>query len=206
MNLTVKNQICNLILKLGWLRLLFRSIGLTFGTRALICLLSLTVFRGRVSEYRRWLESHVLPNLLIDPDPVVLVGLKSYNLPYVVAYGLFRELLVIEPNYGMPSPAVIERSFDRLENWQPAAAKYGLIDCNGVYGYGLDTGEALHQAIHVVHKGLKPGGYLLFSVNRGRDPENLANHGIRALIFARFEEVASHAIGSGYVFIFKKIA
>jgi hypothetical protein len=200
----VKNQICNLILKLSWLRLLFRSIGLTFGTRSLIWLLSLTVLRGRVSENRRWLETHVLPNLLIHPDPAVLVGLKSYNLPYVVAYGLFRELLVIEPNQGMPSPAVIERSFDKLENWQPATEKYSLIDCHGVYGYGLDTGEALHQAIHVVHKALKPGGYLLFSVNRGRDPENLANQGIRALIFSSFEEVALHAIGSGYVFIFKK--
>jgi len=205
MNLIVSNQICNLILKHSWLRLFFRSIGLTFGARSLIWLLSLTVLRGHVSKERRWFETHVLPNLLINPDPVVLIGLKSYNLHYVVAYGLFRELLVIEPNQGMPSPAVIERNFDRLENWQAAMAKYGLIDCHGVYGYGLDTGEALHQAIHVVHKALKPGGYLLFSVNRERDPENLANHGIRASFFSRFEEAALHAIGSGYVVIFKKI-
>lgn len=205
MKLIMKNKICNLILKLSWLRLLFRAIGLTFGPRFLIWLLTLIVLRGRVSENRRWLETNVLPDLLVSPDPAVLVGLKSYNLPYVVAYGLFRELLIIEPNQGMPSPAVIERSFDKLENWHPSTAKYGLIDCNGVYGYGLDTAEALHQAIHVVHQALKPGGYLLLSVNQGRDPVNLENHGIRAQIFSRFEEVATHAIESAYVFIFKKI-
>jgi SAM-dependent methyltransferase len=205
MDLIVRNQICNLILKLSWLRLLFQSIGLTFGACFLIWLLTLIVLRGRVSQNRHWLETRVLPNLVISPDPAVLVGLKSYNLPYVVAYGLFRELLVIEPNRGMPSPAIIERSFDKLENWRPAAAKYGLIDCNGVYGYGLDTGDALHQAVHVVHQALKPGGYLLFSVNHERDPENLANPGIRALVFSRFEEVAMHSIESAYVFIFKKI-
>lgn len=114
------------------------------------------------------LETIILPSIHRDPSmqKILFVGCAWYTLHYP---WMFQD-----------------RDFRTLEI-DPAAAKYGApchiigsceamdsyfqereLDCivmNGVFGFGLDTPDALNRSILGMHRALREGGLLVFGWN-----------------------------------------
>ena len=119
---------------------------------------------------RRVLENIIIPGYVADPTvkTVLFVGCDNYTVHYKRRYFSQHEYWTLEPNeklrrYGVRRRhimAPLEKLADHF-----AGEYFDLIICNGVYGWGLNTGGQCEAAFAQCHACLRPGGHLLLGWN-----------------------------------------
>jgi SAM-dependent methyltransferase len=140
-------------------------------------LIGLGIDIRRVRPDRVVLERTIFPELLRQGrDRILFVGCDWYTLHY---HRLLpgREFWTLESNPSLArfgAPRHVVDSCERVAS-HFAADSLDAIVCNGVYGFGLDTPEAVRRAIEGFHAVLRPGGLLVFGWNNvsANDPLGL---------------------------------
>lgn len=204
--MTIGNRFISIFLGCGLALGSFRFIHRLMGGWMLLDILSVLNLRGRVSGDRRHFEREILSGMLCGHAPVLLVGVKSYNYHYILGYKALGVVDVVEPNRNISVPSAVERWHCLIQDWQPKLAYYGLIDCVGVYGYGLDNANGLVAALSGFSRGLRGDGRLLFSINNGHDPLGLLDSRIREHFFHEFVEHRILMMDAGVILLFVKAA
>ncbi len=199
--MTFGNQIIRFILSKIILRKFIIFLFNFLGGATTLKFLSVLNLRWNVSSDRKHLEKKILPYYISNIDPALLLGVKSYNYHYILAYSVFRNLDVIEPNKKIICPQGSNWYYLLIQEWRPKHKFYGFIDCIGVYGYGLNKPKDLILALNLFSKSLIPQkGSLLFSINLDHDPLNLKIPEIRQVFFSKFRVINAWELNSMIIF------
>ena len=142
----------------------------------------------RRSADRQYLEHEVLPALARRADVrcVLFVGCARYTRHYEAIFPS-AEYWTIDPDPRRRRWGAKFHIVDRLErlgfHWPEA--RFDLIVCNGVLGWGLNARDDAEAAFAACHAALRPGGQLILGWNDIRPHNAVRPDSIESL--ARFE-------------------
>jgi hypothetical protein len=152
------------------------------------------------TEDRRVLEGVIFPHYahLADVRAVLFVGCESYTQHYGRHFPAHDYWTIdadpVRRRFGAKRHVV--GRLEQLHEYFPAA-RFDLIVCNGVYGWGLDRLEDCESALNACRTCLADQGHMVFGWNDipERDPAPLTS----IAAFARFSEYALPGLGSRYL-------
>jgi SAM-dependent methyltransferase len=118
------------------------------------------------TEDRRVLEQVIFPYYAADPSfkSILFVGCNTYTLHYQQRFFPNSDYWTIEPDPSLRKFGAVQHVIAPLEEVGKhfPAARFDLIICNGVFGWGLDRAEQLEAAFSQCHACLREGGHLVF--------------------------------------------
>ena len=127
------------------------------------------------------MEKEILPRAANSGlSPVVFVGCAPYTWRYEKFFrGTGAEYVTTDIN---PSARVwgarrhVQCPIQNIDQYMPAGS-VGLLFLNGVFGFGVDTEDAMNRALRSVRRVLSDGGLLLLGWNTDliADPMGLGN-------------------------------
>lgn len=167
-------------------------------------------YRGRVVRFllgrptplesvdRTVLETIIFPyfHYLAAVRSVLFVGCDWYTRHYESSYFIGKDFWTIDP-----APAArkfagrqhVVAPLEELERHFPPA-RFDLILCNGVFGYGLNRLAQCEAAFRQCHAALRPGGYLMVGWDDVSEHAPVPMQAIASL--AAFEKFAFPPLGT----------
>jgi len=135
--------------------------------------------------HRKWILETMVPTIAnARPERIVFVGCAPYTFHYEKVFRRSgTNYITIDPH---PSARVwgsdhhIVDVVERLPHYLSPHS----VDCLimiGVFGFGPDTEEDLHQVLEAIHSVLKHDGVLVFSWNNDLSPDPINHPDFRRL-------------------------